>query len=37
VRPYRTENFYAFLNRKEEKPIAKTTKGETAGRKGKKA
>ena len=37
VRPYRTENFYAFLNRKEEKPIAKTTKGETAGRKGRKA
>ena len=22
VRPYKTENFYAFLNRKEEKPIA---------------
>ena len=33
VRPYRTENFYAFLNRKEEKPIADTKTGSKAGRK----
>ena len=37
VRPYRTENFYAFLNRKEEKPIADTKTGSKAGRKKKAA
>ena len=30
MRPYRTENFYAFLNRKEEKPIADTKTGSKA-------
>lgn len=33
VRPYKTENFYAFLNRKEEKPIADHHKGGKTGRK----
>ena len=32
VRPYKTENFYAFLNRKEEPPIADHHKGGKAGR-----
>lgn len=32
VRPYKTENFYAFLNRKEEKPIADHQRGKAAGR-----
>lgn len=33
VRPYKTENFYAYLNRKEEKPIADNQRGKKAGRK----
>lgn len=33
VRPYKTENFYAFLNRKEEKPIADHHKGKADRRK----
>lgn len=33
VRPYKTDNFYAYLNRKEEKPIADNQKGRKAGRK----
>ena len=32
VRPYKTDNFYAFLNRKEEKPIADHQRGKAAGR-----
>lgn len=32
VRPYKTENFYAFLNRKEEPPIADHHKSGKAGR-----
>ena len=32
VRPYKTENFYAFLSRKEEKPIADHQRGKKAGR-----
>ena len=37
VRPYKTENFYAFLNRKEEKPIADHQRGKAAGRRKKAA
>ena len=37
VRPYKTENFYAFLNRKEETPIADRKTGGQAGRKKKAA
>lgn len=37
VRPYKTENFYAFLNRKEETPIADRKTGSQAGRKKKAA
>ena len=32
VRPYKTDNFYAFLSRKEEKPIADHQRGSKAGR-----
>ena len=32
VRPYKTENFYAFLSRKEEKPIADNQRGKRTGR-----
>ena len=32
VRPYKTDNFYAFLSRKEEHPIADQHKGSKAGR-----
>lgn len=33
VRPYKTENFYAYLSRKEDKPIADNQRGKKAGRK----
>ena len=32
VRPYKTDNFYAFLSRKEEHPIADQYKDRKAGR-----
>ena len=32
VRPYKTDNFYAFLSRKEEHPIADQSKDSKAGR-----
>ena len=32
VRPYKTDNFYAFLSRKEEKTIADHQRGSKAGR-----